>query len=170
MSTSTTQDEPRDLSALSDENLVFLARDFVEVIENGIAYNNLTVEESAALARDCLANVVTELHSRALEIARNEQDPRRRDQQAYAAEIVSGEWEQEIPDEDGTDVWSFSSEYGDRAEDYYAEVTGHGPSEWAVGECFPAGRLLETGKAETLKQAQHDAEQAWKRAVQDDLS
>ncbi|WP_370944028.1 hypothetical protein AB5J62_33645 [Amycolatopsis sp. cg5] len=79
----------------------------------------------------------------------------------------TGTWEQEVPGQDGDELWSFSTEYDGRAEDYYAEVaaTGGGPYVWTVGECFPGGRELETGKADTPEQAQQQAEQAFARAV-----
>lgn len=70
---------------------------------------------------------------------------------------IPGEWEQDVPGDDGTDVWAFSTEYGDHAEDYYAEVTGSGPWTWTVGECFTGGRELERGQADTLEAAQQAA-------------
>ncbi len=75
------------------------------------------------------------------------------------------QWEQEIPAEDCTEAWTMSTEYGDHADEYLAEVVGSGPYTWEVGECLPGGRVLETGEAATLEQAQQQAEQAWTRAL-----
>ncbi|WP_410662033.1 hypothetical protein [Amycolatopsis sp. lyj-84] len=75
------------------------------------------------------------------------------------------QWEQEIPAEDGTEAWTISTDYDDHAEEFWAEIVGSGPYTWEVGECFPGGRVLETGEATTLEQAQQQAEQAFSRAV-----
>ncbi|WP_158884050.1 hypothetical protein [Amycolatopsis anabasis] len=66
------------LASFTTEGLAQMAREYATGIENGVEYNNLNVAESAHLARECLAYIVTELHRRALENERDEQDLRHR--------------------------------------------------------------------------------------------
>ncbi|OXM69647.1 hypothetical protein [Amycolatopsis vastitatis] len=78
---------------------------------------------------------------------------------------VGGEWIEDVPEEDGRPVWTLSTDYDERAEIFFADVTGGGPCTWRVGECFPDGRILTTGEAGTVEEAQRQAEQAFARAV-----
>ncbi|GAA1962005.1 hypothetical protein [Amycolatopsis minnesotensis] len=71
----------------------------------------------------------------------------------------AGTWEPEVPNEDGFEVWSFSTTYDTGAENYYAEIeaTKDGWFTWTVGEAFPGGRLLAEHDAPTFEEAQQQA-------------
>jgi bacterioferritin-associated ferredoxin len=86
-------------------------------------------------------------------------------QEAARTAEYPGEWHEEIPEPDGTVSWSFSTEYNDRAEQYFAEITGEMPFTWTVGECTRGDRVLETGEADTLEEAQRAAQRAFGEVV-----
>ncbi|WP_146073844.1 hypothetical protein [Amycolatopsis sp. CA-126428] len=87
------------------------------------------------------------------------------DKMQNATVEVPGEWIEDVPEDDGRPVWTLSTDYDGEAEIYYATVTGDGPCTWTVGECFPEGRIIEDGKADTVEAAQQLAGQAFARAV-----
>lgn len=71
--------------------------------------------------------------------------------------VIAGVFDQDWEAEDGSPVWSFYSMDAEAYEDHYVEVSGHGPFTWTVGEAFPGGRVVRTGHAETLEDAQQVA-------------
>lgn len=79
--------------------------------------------------------------------------------------IQTGEWIEDVPDNDGRIVWMYSTDYDGTAENYWAEVTGEGPFTWKVGEYPESGRIVADGEADDLETAQQQAEQAFAQAA-----
>jgi hypothetical protein len=73
-----------------------------------------------------------------------------------------GTWHRTWEDEDGSPGWTFAAEEDTAATDErYAEVNGHGPYYWQVGEPWECGRVLFTGSVDSIDAAKSAAQNAF---------
>lgn len=77
--------------------------------------------------------------------------------EAEAVNVIPGVWKQDWTANDGSQVWTFYTEDAEKYQEWYVDVSGHGPFTWSVGEAFPGGRTLRSGRAEQLEDAQQVA-------------